>query len=190
MTPQGDNIVDLLPRGALLKNPFTIVNTEPMSGQAYGAGVTGYVPDVDAAGVNTGYTIDGIGRDGITIIIELTHEDYHPDMGVLANCLALREHIEWISEQYYDNEYPYDLATDTGNGGTTVMFWIERSPLINPYNNDQANPVDGRASNPGETGYEAVWQGDAVVDFIITGVGQTADSIIVELTSDTATYRY
>jgi type IV pilus assembly protein PilA len=71
-TPSGDTIVAMLPGAVLLENPFTKAATEPVNGGAAGAGQTGYVPEADAAGVNVGYTIDGIGKDGVTVIITLT----------------------------------------------------------------------------------------------------------------------
>ena len=72
VTPSNETITDMLPGGALMDNPFTKAPTEPVNGGAAGAGQTGYVPEVDAAGINVGYTIDGIGKDGVTVIITLT----------------------------------------------------------------------------------------------------------------------
>ena len=66
-TPSGDRLVDLLPKGMLLMNPFTNVNTEPINGAATNPGETGYVP-VIANGVGSGYTITGSGKQGVVII--------------------------------------------------------------------------------------------------------------------------
>ncbi len=70
-TPGGHTIVNMLPSGALLENPFTKVATEPISGAAATAGQTGYVVFVDALGINAGYTITGFGRS--TVILTLTN---------------------------------------------------------------------------------------------------------------------
>ena len=68
VTPNGDTIVDMLPGGALLENPFTKVGTEPVNNAANNPGETGYVP-IPLGGVNIGYTITGVGKDmGVTII--------------------------------------------------------------------------------------------------------------------------
>lgn len=62
-TPLGDTVVDLLPNAAFLENPFTKVLDVPLSsGVAVNPGEVGYVPFVDAAGTNVGYTITGFGR--------------------------------------------------------------------------------------------------------------------------------
>ena len=71
--PNGDVFTDLLPGGLLLDNPFTKNATEPVAGGAAGAGSTGYLGiDDDADGTMDGYVVDGIGKDGATIIITLT----------------------------------------------------------------------------------------------------------------------
>jgi prepilin-type N-terminal cleavage/methylation domain-containing protein len=71
VTPGNDTIVDMLPGGALLENPFTKVGTEPVNAAAANPGETGYVPVVQN-GVNVGYTITGVGKVANTTIITLT----------------------------------------------------------------------------------------------------------------------
>jgi prepilin-type N-terminal cleavage/methylation domain-containing protein len=66
-TPAGDRLVDLLPLGMLLANPFTKANTEPINGPAANPGEIGYVPLI-ANGVGSGYTITGSGKEGNVII--------------------------------------------------------------------------------------------------------------------------
>jgi type IV pilus assembly protein PilA len=72
--PSGDVIVDLLPGGALLDNPFTKNPTEPVLGLPAAAGSTGYLAvDSDADGTMDGYQIDGMGKDAAApAIISLT----------------------------------------------------------------------------------------------------------------------
>jgi type IV pilus assembly protein PilA len=69
--PNGDAIVDMLPGGVFLTNPFTKTLTEPIDGPAATSGQTGYAPVVVAA-VNIGYTITGCGKDGGVLVITLT----------------------------------------------------------------------------------------------------------------------
>jgi len=72
--PNGGTIQTLLPQGNLLENPFTKAATEPSWGAAAAAaGGTGYVAvDPDGDGIMDGYSIDGVGKDGATVIITLT----------------------------------------------------------------------------------------------------------------------
>ncbi len=71
VTPSGQAIVDMLPGGALLENPFTKVATEPVDGTAALAGESAYAPIVQNL-VNVGYTITGVGKEAGTIIITLS----------------------------------------------------------------------------------------------------------------------
>jgi prepilin-type N-terminal cleavage/methylation domain-containing protein len=69
----GVTILQLLPRGQLLQNPFTRALTEPVNGAAATQGQTGYSP-LNQGGVNVGYVIDGVGRGpGLNTIIRLTN---------------------------------------------------------------------------------------------------------------------
>ncbi len=72
--PNGDTIVDLLPGGGLLENPFTKAATEPVDGISGNPGETGYVGvDDDGDGVIDSYTVDGMGKDVANgLIIELS----------------------------------------------------------------------------------------------------------------------
>ncbi len=71
--PSGDTMVDLLPGGALLENPFTKAATEPAvwGGAANNPGEIGYDPEVQG-GVNVGYSITGVGKTAGTTVITLT----------------------------------------------------------------------------------------------------------------------
>jgi prepilin-type N-terminal cleavage/methylation domain-containing protein len=68
VTPVGETIIDLLPGGALLENPFTRAATEPVNGAAANPGETGYQVWVDG-GMNVGYTITGFGRNVMIITL-------------------------------------------------------------------------------------------------------------------------
>jgi len=68
--PSGDTLIDLLPGGALLENPFTKAASEPIDGAAATAGQTGYLAvDDNGDGVNDGYSITGFGRDAVIITL-------------------------------------------------------------------------------------------------------------------------
>ncbi len=60
--PGGDSIVDLLPGGGPLENPFTRAASEPVDGQAAVPGQSGYQPILNGSGTPIGYTITGFGH--------------------------------------------------------------------------------------------------------------------------------
>jgi hypothetical protein len=69
VTPYGDTVIDLLPDGTRLVNPFTGLATEPVDGAAATLGQTGYVP-VQQGGIPVGYTITGVGSSvGVTTVV-------------------------------------------------------------------------------------------------------------------------
>ena len=70
-TPAGQTIVNMLPGGARLSNPFTKAHTEPVNAAAAQPGQSGYVP-IAQNGVNVGYTITGVGKTAATTIITLS----------------------------------------------------------------------------------------------------------------------
>ena len=61
-TPLGDTMLNLLPGGALLEDPFTKAVTEPVPGAAANPGETGYQVFIDATLTPVGYTITGFGK--------------------------------------------------------------------------------------------------------------------------------
>ena len=71
VTPGGDTIIDLLPNGANLENPFTKAASEPVDGVAANVGETAYTPIVQN-NANVGYSITGVGKEANTIIIALS----------------------------------------------------------------------------------------------------------------------
>lgn len=67
-TPLGNTVIDLLPGGMLLENPYTTFSTEPCNGAAATPGQTGYVVCI-ANQTASGYTITGYGCYGVVATI-------------------------------------------------------------------------------------------------------------------------
>ena len=66
--PDGTRVIDLLPGGQLLENPFTRQRTEPVDHPARSAGQVGYVGlDREGDGFYEGYHITGFGKKGMII---------------------------------------------------------------------------------------------------------------------------
>jgi hypothetical protein len=71
-TDQGDTLIDLLPNGRLLANPFTAAATEPMDGAAACPGQCGYLAITDDGAQVVGYYISGYGEK--ELIVELIED--------------------------------------------------------------------------------------------------------------------
>jgi hypothetical protein len=65
----GKSVIDYLPGGRLLRNPYTGAETEPVGCAAATPGQVGYVVIVDHTGTNAGYTITGFGRDRLIVTL-------------------------------------------------------------------------------------------------------------------------
>ena len=70
-TPSLETIIDMLPGGVHLENPFTKLSDEPSDGTAATAGDTCYLPTT-IGGVNVGYVITGCGKAPGVVIITLS----------------------------------------------------------------------------------------------------------------------
>ena len=69
-TTTGETVIDLLPGGRRLKNPFTGMASEPVNGHAANPGQIGYMALGDGRGNNTSYRITGWGQD--SLLVEIT----------------------------------------------------------------------------------------------------------------------
>ena len=70
-TPAGQTIMQMLPGGVGLPNPFTKAVDQPVNGAAANPGESGYAP-IAQNGVNVGYNITGVGKEAGTTIITLS----------------------------------------------------------------------------------------------------------------------
>jgi prepilin-type N-terminal cleavage/methylation domain-containing protein len=66
--PSGNTLVDLLPGGQLMLNPWTNAASEPHDGAPALMGEVGFTALV-TAGVVTGYTVVGQGRNGVVLTV-------------------------------------------------------------------------------------------------------------------------
>ena len=66
--PSGNTLLDLLPEGALLVNPFSNAADSPINGIAANPGVVGYLSlDTNADGSPDGYSISGFGASALIV---------------------------------------------------------------------------------------------------------------------------
>lgn len=179
----GHTLLDLLPEGHRLENPYTKSQTEPVDGAASKPGETGYEPFIQN-NFTVGYNITGYGED--TVIVKLTNIGSPEEAKVRANCLIVQMAAEEGAAQC-NGAYPSDDINDRWSFGINPYYnYIgrylpDRRPLVNPFTGLLTEPVSHTAVDPGETGYTAVRQDGANVGYVITGYGQ--DSLIVVLTN-------
>ncbi|MFA4947191.1 MAG: prepilin-type N-terminal cleavage/methylation domain-containing protein [Candidatus Krumholzibacteriia bacterium] len=69
-TLSGKTITDILPKGMLLRNPFTNAHTEPVNGIASNPGEVGYTC-IQQNGSNVGYSITAVGKTPNVTILAL-----------------------------------------------------------------------------------------------------------------------
>lgn len=170
----GHTLVDLLPGGALVVNPFTGEATEPVDGRAAHPGEIGYEPLLRGYYFNRGYTITGFGAEAV--IVELSNIPALED-SVVANCYLVRDAAEEFAA-VNDGVYPQDVDVDTTPSGNTLVDLLPGGTYLeNPFTGAPSEPVNREAGATGETGYQPIIgvhpvHGPGVcVGYSITGVG-------------------
>lgn len=165
----GLTVIDCLPGGELLENPFTGERTEPSVALAAEPGQIGYHPLFGWGG--TVYYISGFG--GSYIIVEMSNVD-EIEPTVIANCLLVQQAAEMFAS-LNGGVYPCNVNVDTTPEGETLVDLLPDGTLLqNPVHLAATEPIDGASCNPGETGYVPVFQGGSSVGYVITGTGVSA----------------
>jgi hypothetical protein len=178
----GLSVVDHLPDGQLLENPFTGLRTEPVDTIATESGQVGYYKMYPCYyGL---YYINGYGEH--CTITELSNLD-ELEPKVIENCLILREAAEEFAD-LNNGSFPGDLSERTPGGQTLIDLLPGGTHLENPFTLARAEPVDGAACNVGETGYVCVSGGGGVnVGYTITGCGYIGYDIFFWYQTDSDT---
>ena len=105
------------------------------------------------------------------------------EASVKSNCHTVQLAAEDFAVQS-DGVYSSDVGTDTTPSGDTITDMLPGGALLeNPFAKTVTEPVDGAAANPGETGYVPVVLNAVNIGYSITGVGKTAGTTIITLTS-------
>jgi hypothetical protein len=198
----GNTVVDLLPGGQMLENPFTGERTSPVEGVAQNPGDVGYTclwvarnDDRVWEGRNIdGYRIIGVGQSVETRLIEIRRsaqggsEEILGDSGpalednVLVNCTIVASAAEAFAAGN-GGAYPSSLD-DTDQGGNTLVDLLPAaSRLVNPQTGLNTEPVDWEPMGLGSTAYSALYEYDdnwdaQIVGFRIVGRGQYGDFVI------------
>ncbi len=165
----GLTVIDYLPGGELMENPFTGERTEPVDTLATEPGQTGYFQRYSWG--SPLYYINGFGETHM--IVELSNLE-ELEWRVIANGL-----IVWDAAQRWAElegvVFPDDVDVDmTPEGYTLINLLPGGKRLLNPFTGCATEPVDGAACNPGETGYSPTVVGGFTTGYVITGVGNIA----------------
>jgi hypothetical protein len=169
----GKRLIEYLPGGHMMFNPFTGKSTEPVMGPADSPGETGYA--LYGGCFDWEYFITGFGRD--TVIVMYSNEAALED-SVRENCLRVQVAAERFAA-LNDGVYASDVDADCTNEGQTILDLLPGGWLLmNPFTRVCTEPVNASAANRGETGYVPISQGGVNVGYTITGVGEKAGVII------------
>jgi len=105
------------------------------------------------------------------------------EASVKSNCHTVQLAAEDFAVQS-DGVYSDDVGTDTTPSGDTITDMLPGGALLeNPFTKAATEPVDGAAANPGECGYVPEVLNAVNIGYTITGVGKTANTTIITLSS-------
>lgn len=180
----GNNLIDLLPSGTRLQNPFTGEEAEPSSPHALYPGTIGYRPsmDWDSQGrpFAPGYFITGFGES--TEIISLVRN--YPDSilaleyELIAGCYIVQQAVEGFATENGE-VYPADVDADTTALGNTVIDLLPGGvQLPNPFTLSLSEPTNGSAANRGEIGFLPVGLGGSNVGYMISSMGEYGTPVV------------
>lgn len=164
----GTTVIDMLPGGHLLTNPFSGCPCEPMDGNYLGIpGGIGYLgTDTDGDSAIDGFLIDAYGLN-TSVLLARTRESLEDDW-VRHSSNFLKAAVEDFATAT-GGVFPRDLDADQTPAGDTLRDLISRDDL-NPYTGASAYQ-DGLATSRGEVGYVPVLNGALVVGYIINARG-------------------
>lgn len=168
----GESLIDLLPGGVLIENPYTQNFSEPSENDFGCPGEISYEAKVRLT-IPVGYKIKGYGDESDKVIFEVTSYNDERELDVIAACMLLYTTVF----SAYTEDYPADLSA-VSTQGKTLSEHMDQEYLVNPYTNTGCSFVSGIAQNPGEVGYLPVTENDVVIGCIITGVGERENELI------------
>ena len=105
------------------------------------------------------------------------------EASVKSNCHTVQLAAEDFAVQS-DGVYSDDVGVDTTPSGDTITDMLPGGTLMeNPFTKLSDQPIDGAAAATGTTGYAPVVLNAVNIGYTITGVGKTAGTTIITLTS-------
>jgi len=171
--PSGETLIDFLPGGWLLLNPFSGCKCEPEDGNGLGTpGGVGYLgTDQTGDGVIDDFSIDAYGFQG-NVFARRSRDSLENEI-VRTSSHRLMSAVDEFASQNA-GEYPRDLDTDQTPSGDTLRDLVSKRlshPTgLNPYTGASAYR-DGLATSRGEVGYVPLEYGGVVVGYVINALG-------------------
>lgn len=167
-TLSGMTLIDLLPDGVRLVNPYTMEQTEPVDSTASNPGETGYrsyYPFWPRAYSITGYGVD-------SLIVEICNIGALED-SVTSNCLAVAAAADSFAA-HNNGIYPENVNVDADLDGHTLVDLLPGGHYLrNPLTGVRTEPIDAPCCNPGETGYRRTYCAESgKTGYCITGCGR------------------
>lgn len=105
------------------------------------------------------------------------------EAAVKSNCHTVQLAAEDFAVQS-DGVYAADVDADTTPAGETIVQMLPgQVKLENPFTKQPDEPDSVPAATPGETGYVPIIQSGVNVGYTITGVGKTAGTLVITLSS-------
>jgi hypothetical protein len=173
-------MVELLPNGSLLLNPFEGVKTEPQDGNGLGTpGALGYLgTDANGDGDIDGFMMEAYNCDWAVMLVLLPYSQYGEIVWV--GSYTLRTAVEMFAEA--SGHYPRNLDAETTPAGKTVLDLVSQMTsghvpyFVNDYNQEHYVPSLGIATGKFSIGYQPIETAGTVTDYVITG--RTIEEIV------------
>jgi len=181
-SPAGHTLIDLLPNGRFLVNPYD--NGDPQPGPfvcSEDPGDIAYLGYARDGHDITAYLINGVGLSGEIC----RYQKNWPGIGfagldslVVRNCRFVQKAAERFAMEN-NGEYPMGMWDQTTLGHQVADFLPDRVLLMNPYTSAATEPRDCPAACPGEIGYLSVEdQHGRPEGYVINGCGSCFETII------------
>ncbi len=166
-TPSGDTLIDFLPDGNLLTNPFSGIRTEPQDGSGLALpGAIGYIGEDSGSGSIDAFVIEAYSVS-TDVMVTLTKQSPEDEV-TRYSFEELREAVAAFAG-LNAGVPPSDIDSDQTPGGDTVQDLIAHDHT-NPYTEAPAYS-NGLATSRGEVGYLPIIENDVVVGYVINAMG-------------------
>jgi hypothetical protein len=167
-TITGKVLIDYLPGGERLLNPFTGLKDQPVDSIPSSPGEISYYKYEHYEYYFNIYFIKGYGTN--SIIVEYDNIEETKAM-IVEDCLELQRAVEaWRSERF-DGTYPNDCIDSNDIGNTLVDYLPDGQFMRNRFTMWHTEPVDYGAATTGQIGYRSRVENGSTVGYTITAVG-------------------